>query len=85
MRATLHPDGGYTVQVSRRDVDTFRRSWPACNLPCKPLRFDYDSTGHLIDTTICAKFDGAAALALSHDAQAYAIRRFDLPDWHKRS
>lgn len=69
---------GYSVSVSRAEVEAFRRQWPCSGLPSSRVTFSYASNGDLVDITpyrVAARFDGPAAVALSEDARAYARQR----------
>ena len=66
------------VLVSRADVVTFNRSWPCSNLPARPFWFEFWANGDMCDygpESVHGKHDGPALLALSNDAQAYAVSR----------
>jgi len=68
--------GGYSVQVSRLEVEAFNRSWPCSNLPDASITFCFDSGGDLVDILpyrIADRVDGPEALALCEDAQNYAL------------
>ena len=70
---------GYSVTVTRREVEDFARRWPCCSLPRHAITFCFDKrSGDLVDILperIAHKVDGPEALALSNDAQAYGIKR----------
>ena len=69
------------VNVSRADVEKFNRSWPCSNLPARPFWFEYWANGDLVDygpSSLYGKYDGPALLALTGDAQAYAVSRWYL-------
>ena len=71
----------YTVQVTRREVMGFKKTWPCSGLPDKAISFTFDKkTGDLVDTTYVEKdwSDGQAALALCSMAQEYAAKRLGL-------
>ena len=72
----------FTVAVSARDVETFKRSWPCSGLPSRAVAFQFDKrNGDLVDITpyrYAHRFDGPAAVALSEDAQAYGRKRLKL-------
>jgi hypothetical protein len=69
----------YTVSVSRVEVERFKARWPCSELPDKAISFQFDKrNGDLVDMwpyKYADQFDGEAALALSHDAQAFAATR----------
>ena len=60
------------VIVSREEIAAFNATWP-----CSPLSadrhywFEFEANGDLVDTDVPEHQDGAAALALSHDAQEF--------------
>lgn len=72
----------YTVTVTRNEVDQFARRWPGSGLSAKPVTFQFDKrNGDLVDTNDQVNHphaDGAALVALSHDAQAYGKQRLGL-------
>ncbi len=60
----------YTVSVSKREVEAFKRRWPCSELPDKSIAFQFDKrNGDLVDISL--DVDGPDVLALSEDAQAY--------------
>lgn len=63
------------VTVSAAEVAEFRRQWPCSGLPDTGIGFTFDKRGDLVDQSPLG-VDGAACLALSEDAWAYAQRRF---------
>lgn len=66
----------YSVQVGRRDVETFRRSWPCSTLPLRAITFQFDKrNGDLVDIYPYNVPDGSDLLALSQDAQKWAEAR----------
>lgn len=68
----------YTVTVSRREVEDFKSRWPCSGLPSQAIWFQFSKwNGDLVDLH-SATLDGSAALALSHDAQAYGCQRLGL-------
>lgn len=62
----------YTVFVSEREVCDWNRRWPCSRLEGRQS-FTFASNGDLVDRY--GKGDGPEAVALSHDAQEYAIAR----------
>jgi hypothetical protein len=62
----------YTVFVSEREVDDWNRRWPCSTLEGRQS-FTFDRKGDLVDRY--GKGDGPEAVALSSDAQEYAILR----------
>ena len=70
---------GYSVTVTRREVEDFVSRWPCCSLPRRAITFCFDkSNGDLVDIlpeSISHKVDGPESLALSQDAQAYGVKR----------
>lgn len=71
----------YNVSVSRAEVEGFRSRWPCSGLPDRAVTFQFDKrNGDLVDIWPYAeKWDGDAAVALSHDAQEYGRMRLGLP------
>lgn len=67
----------YRVQVFRREVAEFNRAWPCSILPDSSITFEFDRrNGDLTDILpyrIADKVDGGEAVALSQEAQAYAL------------
>lgn len=68
----------YTVTVSESDIDAFARRWPGSGLRgLRGVAFQYAKKvdGDLVDVTYkngdSERWDGAALVALSHDAQRY--------------
>lgn len=61
------------VSVSKNDVEAFKHSWPCSGIASRAVWFTFDKrNGDLLDTNM--KDDGPAAVALSQDAQAYAVK-----------
>jgi len=71
------------VSLSKRDVETFAARWPGFG-PCRAMSFEFASNGDIVDVTGNMGMDESGVLALSYDAQAYAVRRdASLRDkWH---
>lgn len=68
----------FTVSVSRREVEAFKRNWPCSGLPDRAVSFQFDKrNGDLVDLWPDT-LDGEAAVALSADACAYGARRLGL-------
>ena len=65
----------FSVCVSAAEVDEFNYGWPGSTLD-GPQAFMFDRGGDLVDRT--GKGDGAEALALAEDAQAYGRKRLKL-------
>lgn len=66
----------YAVTVSAFEVGEWNRRWP-CSEVRGRQRFEFEKkTGDLVDRA--GRGDGPAALALSHDAQAYGKARLKL-------
>lgn len=63
----------YTVQVSKREVEQFKASYPCSGLPDRAIWFQFDKrNGDLVDMPSWAsRYDGSGLLALSQDAQAF--------------
>lgn len=60
------------VRFSRSEVDAFNDKWPCSELRSRSIWFEFDrSNSDLVDHNLKESEDGAAALALSHDAQAW--------------
>ncbi len=72
----------YTVTVTAREVEAFRRVWPCSGLRSRPVTFQFDKrNGDLVDSNDADNHpnaDGGAMVALSADAQAYGARRLGL-------
>ena len=66
----------YSVLVSRRDVEAFKRIYPCSGLPDRAITFQFDRrNGDLVDIWPDSHtFDGPGLLALSQDAHAYGER-----------
>ena len=65
----------YTVTCSRSDVEEFARKWP-CFGSTAPISFQFErKSGDLVDMRGGSASDDTGVLALSHDAQAYALKR----------
>ena len=62
----------YTVFVSAREVAEWNRRWPCSSLQGRQS-FTFDRNGDLVDRN--GKGDGPEAVALSQDAQEYALTR----------
>jgi hypothetical protein len=62
----------YTVFVSKREVDEWNRRWPCSTLEGRQT-FTFQRNGDLVDRY--GKGDGPEAVALSQDAQEYALAR----------
>lgn len=63
----------YIVYVSKFEVWKFNQSWPCSTLE-GPQSFTFDKrNGDLVDRS--GKGDGGEAVALSQDAQSYAVNR----------
>ena len=66
------------VSVSEAEVRLWKTRWPGSGLPSRRITFQFDRDGSLIDIWpywYADLFDGAAAVALSQDAQAYGLAR----------
>jgi len=59
------------VIVSRSEVAEFNSQWPCSELRDRSYWFEFAPNGDLIDTDVPEHDDGAAALALSYDAQEF--------------
>lgn len=59
------------VRFSRSEVEAFNARWPGSTLRSRSYWFEFDRGGDLIDTDVPEHDDGPAAVALSHDAQAF--------------
>ena len=69
----------YRVTVSANDVAEWKRYWPCSGIPSRSLSFTFDKrNGDLVDTDAPESADGAALVALSHDAQTYGRKRLRL-------
>ena len=69
----------YRVTVSANEVADWKRYWPCSGLPSRSLSFTFDKrNGDLVDTNAPESVDGAALVALSHDAQVYGRKRLRL-------
>ena len=67
-----------TVTVTTRDVAEFAASWPCSGLRARPVTFEFDARGNLVDSNDQRQHpraDGSAMLALCDDAKAYAASR----------
>lgn len=65
----------YSVSVSRSEVISFKSKWPCSGLPDRAHWFQFDRrNGDLVDLTP-NRHDGPALLALSQDAQEWAIKQ----------
>ena len=64
----------YTVFISAREVSEWNRRWP-CSCLQGRQSFTFDRNGDLVDRF--GKSDGAEAVALSQDAQEYALAKSD--------
>lgn len=62
------------VTVSAREVCEFKEGWPCSDLPDTGIGFTFEKNGDLVEISPDG-VDGAACLALSQDAYAYAIAR----------
>lgn len=64
------------VMMSRKDVDAFKASYPCSGLPSRAITFEFNTrNGDLVDIfPDSSKFDGPALLALSQDAQEFAVK-----------
>ena len=79
-RSTNPQKRGGRVYLSAREVDAFRRQYPASNIPPgTSVWFEFDARGDLVDmggNRDMGKLDergaGPALLALSQDAQEFA-------------
>lgn len=68
----------YSVSVSEREVDEWNGRWP-CSTLSGPQVFVFEKrNGDLVDRT--GKGDGDEAVALSHDAQRYGLKKLKLPE-----
>ena len=69
------------VTVSREEVSAFKSSWPCSGLATRSIGFLFDKrNGDLVDVWGQGKKnDGAAMLALSHDASNFAAKKLGLP------
>lgn len=63
---------GFAVTVSASEVSEWNRCWP-CSTLRGSQRFEFDSTGDMVDRS--GNGDGEEAVALSQDAQAYGMAR----------
>ncbi len=61
--------GGFSVCATRDGVSAMRSSWPCSRLPDRPIRFEFEANGDLVD--ISTSYDGEDILALSQDAQSF--------------
>jgi hypothetical protein len=68
-----HNNGSfYTVAIPASEVREWARAWP-CFGTVRPLWFQFDrKSGDLVDMANADGIDDSAALALSHDCQAWA-------------
>lgn len=74
-------DGTRKVFVSRNDVAAFNAQWPCSELRAtRAYWFEFEPNGDLVDTDVPEQDDGQAALAMSHDCQAF-LENGDLPKW----
>jgi len=73
VRMRVRDEGSfYTVFVSAKEVSEWNRRW-ACSSLQGRQSFTFDRSGNLVDRY--GKGDGPEAMALSHDAQEYALAR----------
>lgn len=73
--------GTHCVQVSGAGIRAFAARWPCCPLSdARPLRFEFDARGSLIDSNVTPAQDGPAALALCADAEAW-LNGGTMPAW----
>jgi hypothetical protein len=73
VKMRVRDEGGcYTVFVSAREVAEWNRRWPCSTLEGRQS-FTFDRNGDLVDRY--GKGDGPEAVALSQDAQEYALAR----------
>ena len=68
------------VRISRAGVAAFNARWPCSSLRGRSYWFEFDDAGDLVDTDVPEHDDGPAALALSHDAQAFLFDD-ETPEW----
>ena len=87
--------GWVLVRVTGDDTTEFNHSWPCSNIPNgTDILFELDArNGDLVNITMhledgqyvdSADYDGAALLALSHDANNFAVSGGHLPQWARR-
>lgn len=74
---------GKRVLFDAADVAKFRAVWPCSGLPDKPLWFEFDWQGDLVDVSETLELaDGAAVNALVDDARALISSTGAVkPDW----
>jgi hypothetical protein len=76
----------FRVTVSEDEVRSWKRRWPASGLKNKGYSFVFEKeNGDLVDTSVGSSDDGAAAVAMSEDAQEWGERRLGLDTGHPTS
>lgn len=72
MIAVARIGGASRVRFAPAALARFARVWPCMGDVSGPLQFEFARNGDLVDVQGDADLDGAAVLALSHDAQRLA-------------
>ena len=68
----LNNSSFYTVFLSTRDVSEFASRWP-CFGDIRPVWFQFNRGGDLVDMSDTAGMDESGVLAMSHDAQHFGL------------
>jgi len=79
----------FSVQISRKDVESFKEKWPCNGLPVKPIWAQFDKkNGDLVDLAPSnledRGADGSALSALINDGRYYAAKKLKLPEICRR-
>jgi len=69
----------HSVTVSRDEVEAFKEQWPCSGIPSRSVWFQFDKrNGDLVDMRPSLESsDGGAVVAMSQDAQAFALKRLE--------
>lgn len=68
--------GGFSVVVTECGVSAFKSRWPCSRLPERPIRFEFEANGDLVDI-VGTGYNGEDMLALSESAQSFGDRAME--------